>query len=127
MESPILITGATGNVGRQVLTELYNAGHAVRAAVSSAASAHRLPVPVEWCIFEFTDPTTYVATFDGVEKMFLMRPPQISNIERDMQPAMAYAAEHGVRRMVFLSLLGAEKKQGRTPCQSRKDLAGWRN
>lgn len=111
MDPPILITGATGNAGRQVLTELYNAGHAVRAAVSSAESAQRLSVPVEWCIFDFTNPATYAPTFDRVEKVFLMRPPQISNIERDMQPAMAYAAEHGVRQMVFLSLLGAEKNK----------------
>ncbi|MBK8129268.1 MAG: hypothetical protein IPK53_10245 [bacterium] len=43
--------------------------------------------------------------------MFLMRPPHISNIERDMKPAIDYAVQSGVEHIVFLSLLGAEKNK----------------
>jgi uncharacterized protein YbjT (DUF2867 family) len=38
-----------------------------------------------------------------------MRPPHISQVERDMKPAIDYAAAAGVQQIVFLSLLGAEK------------------
>jgi len=106
---PILVTGATGNVGREIVKLLHSAGNPVRAAVVSAQDAQRLSAPVPWTIFDFTDPTTYEATFVGVEKMFLMRPPHITNIQRDMQPAITYAGQVGVKHIVFLSLLGAEK------------------
>jgi uncharacterized protein YbjT (DUF2867 family) len=108
---PILITGATGNVGGQIVKLLHEQGLPVRAAVISEADAANLPAPVEWCTFDFTDPATYGPTFENVETMFLMRPPHISDIDRDMKPAMQYAAEHGVKHMVFLSLLGAEKNK----------------
>ncbi|MFO7678850.1 MAG: SDR family oxidoreductase [Chloroflexota bacterium] len=111
MTQPILITGATGNVGREIVKILYEQGVPVRAAVVSEAEAQRLPVPVPWVILDFTNPATYEAAFAGVGKMFLMRPPHIANIKRDMKPLMDYAAEAGVEQVVFLSLLGAEKNK----------------
>jgi uncharacterized protein YbjT (DUF2867 family) len=109
MKSPILITGATGNVGSVLVQLLHDAGHAVRAAVVSEAEADYLPEGVDWVKFDFTDLSTYATAFVGVEKMFLMRPPHISQVERDMKPAIDYAAAAGVQQIVFLSLLGVEK------------------
>jgi uncharacterized protein YbjT (DUF2867 family) len=111
MKSPILITGAAGNVGKELVKRLQETGHPLRAAVISEDEAARLPDGVDWVRFNFTDPATYADAFNGVEKLFLMRPPQISNIKRDMKPAIDYAAAAGVRHIVFLSLLGAEKNQ----------------
>lgn len=111
MPPPILITGATGNVGCEIVKQLYEKNVPIRAAVISAHDAGRLPAPVPWRIFDFTDPSTYEATFAGVEKMFLMRPPHLSNIERDMKPALDYAVRAGVKHIVFLSLLGVEKNK----------------
>jgi uncharacterized protein YbjT (DUF2867 family) len=111
MNSPILITGATGNVGRELVRILHQKGQAVRAAVISPDEAQQLPADVPWVQFDFTDPTTYSAAFDGVKKLFLMRPPHISNVERDMKPAIDYAVASGVKQIVFLSLLGAEKNR----------------
>ncbi|MEH0842906.1 NAD(P)H-binding protein [Micromonospora sp. CPCC 205711] len=59
--------------------------------------------------FSFTDPGTWDAAFTGVDRMFLMRPPQVDNAKRDMLPALERARQLGVRRMVLLSLQGAEK------------------
>lgn len=108
---PILVTGATGNVGQEIIKTLYKQQHLVRAAVVSEDDAKRLPAPVPWQIFDFTDPATYQTTFAGVKKMFLMRPPHISNIERDIKPAIDCAVQSGVEHIVFLSLLGAEKNK----------------
>ncbi len=58
--------------------------------------------------FDFTDPKTYEATFKGVEKMFILRPPHITNIKRDMVPSIDAAKSAGVRHVVFLSLIGIE-------------------
>ena len=43
--------------------------------------------------------------------MFLMRPPAIGNVRRDLLPAVAAARDAGVRHVVFLSLQGAEKNK----------------
>lgn len=109
--SPILVTGATGNVGQEIIKILYKQQHLVRAAVVSEDSVKRLSAPIPWEIFDFANPATYQATFAGVKKMFLMRPPHIANIERDMKPAIDYAIQSGVEHIVFLSLLGAESNK----------------
>lgn len=96
-------------MGSVLVQLLHNAGYTVRAAVVSEAEADYLPQGVDWVKFDFTDPTTYARAFVGVKKLFLMRPPHISQVERDMKPAIDYAAAAGVQQIVFLSLLGAEK------------------
>jgi uncharacterized protein YbjT (DUF2867 family) len=108
MTSPILVTGATGTIGRQVLVGLLADGVPVRAAVADPAGlAQDLP-DVPAVRFDFTDPVTWPEAFDGVEVMFLMRPPQLANIARDMAPALAAARDAGVAHTVLLSLQGAE-------------------
>jgi uncharacterized protein YbjT (DUF2867 family) len=106
----VLVTGAGGNVGREVVRELAARGVAYRAAVVNDQDATRVPdLGGEHVQFDFTNPATFGPAFGGVTKLFLMRPPAIANIERDMKPAIDYAVATGVRQIVFLSLLGAEK------------------
>lgn len=110
MESVILITGALGNVGTQVVKMLQAAGQKCRAAdIDREKLRERFGDSVECIRFDFMDPTTFVQTFEGVEKMFLVRPPQISNVKRDMFPAIDAAKQAGVRYVVFLSVIGIEK------------------
>jgi len=111
MTNTILVTGAGGNVGREVTRELAARGQPVRAAVYDSADGGRLPDGVAAVRFDFTDPASWPAAFDGVDRLFLMRPPAISNIGRDIQPAVDFALARGVRRIVFLSLIGAERNR----------------
>jgi uncharacterized protein YbjT (DUF2867 family) len=107
----IMVTGATGNVGREVVRALLARGARVRVGVTDEADARRIPAGVaEVAPFDFTAPETYTA-FDGVARLFLMRPPPISNIKRDMQPAIERAVAAGVGHIVFLSLIGAERNR----------------
>lgn len=108
--SPILVTGASGKVGRVVVRHLRAAGAEVRAAGRPTGS-RRTPPHGEpgGPGFDFTDPTTWGPAFTGVRSMFLIRPPALSNVRRDLLPAMAAARRAGVRHVVFLSLQGAEK------------------
>lgn len=99
----ILVTGASGNVGRVVLRTLREAGADVRATYRSGS-----PTP-GGVAFDFTEPATWSDAFRGVDAMFLVRPPALGNVRRDLLPAMAAAREAGVRRVVFLSLQGAER------------------
>ena len=106
--APILVTGATGNVGSAVLRSLTANGEK---PASPAVSADRRRAPDNVVAFDFTDPGTWSAAFGGVESMFLMRPPAIGNVRRDLLPAVAAARNAGVRHVVFLSLQGAEKNK----------------
>lgn len=109
MSSPILVIGALGNVGAEVLKHLLNAGVKVRASdMSEEKIKARFGSSVEAVRFDFTDPKTYEVTFKGVEKMFLLRPPHITNIKRDMYPSINAAKRAGVKHVVFLSLIGIE-------------------
>ncbi|MFN8514476.1 MAG: SDR family oxidoreductase [Chloroflexia bacterium] len=109
-EGDILITGATGNVGAATVAALGQLGLRPRVAARDVAGAQRrlgdtaTPVP-----FDFTDPATFGAAFDGVRRMLLVRPPALANVRRDIAPALDAARAAGVEQVVFLSLLGAER------------------
>lgn len=109
---PILVTGATGNVGREVVKSLHALGYPVRAAVLNDQDAANVPPEAdETVLFEFGKPETYPDAFDGVKRMFLMRPPAISDIETYIKPVIDYAAEVGVQQIAFLSLIGVEDRR----------------
>jgi uncharacterized protein YbjT (DUF2867 family) len=95
----ILVTGATGNVGRIVVDLLREAGASVRTASRNPQAADvRL---------DFTDPTTYEAALTGVRKVFLyVAGPQGAE-------AFANAAKQaGVRHVVLLSSLAVAMSGG---------------
>lgn len=109
LNPPILVIGALGNVGTEVVKQLQGAGQKVRAADRDEKKLReRFGGSVEAVHFDFLDPETYAKTFEGVEKMFLMRPPQIANVKRDMVPALDVAKQAGVKYVVFLSIIGVE-------------------
>ncbi|KQR17246.1 NmrA family NAD(P)-binding protein [Cellulomonas sp. Leaf334] len=101
----VLVTGATGNVGSVVLSELLACNADVRAATHGGRSIAGAPT----VRFDFTDQATWAPAFAGVDAMFVVRPPALGNVKRDLLPALGAALDTGVRHMVFLSLQGAEK------------------
>lgn len=108
---PILVIGATGNVGYEVVQQLKQLGAPVRAAsVNVGAARAKLGDGVEIVPFDFLNPDTFAATFAGVERMFLVRPPKLANVPRDIAPAVMAAQAAGVKQVIFLSLQGVEDK-----------------
>lgn len=108
---PILVIGATGNVGREVVKSLHSLGFKARATAVNEKDAEKVPEEAgETVFFEFGKPETFAKAFDGVKKMFLMRPPAISDIETYIKPVIDYAAANGVEQMAFLSLVGVEDR-----------------
>jgi uncharacterized protein YbjT (DUF2867 family) len=67
----ILITGATGNVGREVVARLRSEGHAVR-AVSRRPGRARLPADVEVVAGDLDDPASVRPALEGATAVFLM-------------------------------------------------------
>lgn len=108
--SAILVTGATGNIGAELVRRLHAAEHPVRAAVRNAAPLPAAP-RVPTVSFDFARPETYAPALHGVTKLFLMRPPALSDTRRFINPVIDAARRAGVEQIVFLSLLGAEKNR----------------
>ncbi|WP_327679374.1 NAD(P)H-binding protein [Kitasatospora sp. NBC_00458] len=92
----ILVTGATGQVGAEVLAQLLAAGADVRAG---ARTPEKLAptTAAETAVLDLTDPETYGPALAGVEKVFLYAVPQ------GTEGFLAAAKEAGVRHVVVLS------------------------
>ena len=92
----ILVTGATGNVGRNVVRELLADGQQVRALTRRPESAG-LPEGVEVVRGDLAEPGSLPAALDGVQAVFLFPAPGTA-------PGLLAAAEQaGVKRVVVLS------------------------
>lgn len=106
----VLVTGATGTVGRHVTRGLTETDAEVRAGVRSIKQAREtLPDDVERVRFDFEKPETWGAAFESADALFLVRPPEMARVHRHITPAIDAAARVGVEHVVFLSVLGAEK------------------
>lgn len=105
-----LVTGATGTVGRHVVEELVETETNVRAGVRSVDQAReRLPDSCSVVHFDFTKPETWGRAFEGIDRLVLVRPPQIGRVHRHITPAVDAAVRMGTEHVVLLSVLGAEK------------------
>lgn len=105
LSAPILVTGSTGNVGREVVRCCLARGLPVRAAVRSVDGETNLPSAVQRVAFDFQNPATFPAALAGVQQVFLLRPPQLGRA-RDLRPFIRAAHDAGVQHVVFLSLMG---------------------
>ena len=104
----ILVTGATGTVGGDVLRGLLELGLPARAAVTNPERAAKaLPAGSELTQFDFSDPSTFATALEDVTRVFLMRPPAMGD-PKAFKPFLEAIKFLGVEQVVFLSLLGAQ-------------------
>ena len=104
----ILVTGATGTVGGEVLRGLHELGAPMRAAVTDPiCAAARLPEGANPVRFDFTDPGSFAAALEGVTRVFLMRPPAMGD-PKVFQAFLKALKSIKIEQLVFLSLLGAQ-------------------
>jgi uncharacterized protein YbjT (DUF2867 family) len=103
-----LVTGATGNVGREVIRAARARGLGIRAAVTDEARARKvLGSEVDVARLDYRDRSTF-ACADGANALFLMRPPAIADVAGTLLPFVDEARRRGVEHVVFLSVAGAE-------------------
>ncbi len=121
----ILITGATGTVGRPVVDALIGRGVAVRAISRSTtappAGVERvgaaLPAGVEYVSADLARPESIAAALDGVSALFV-HPRAVGESAGKL---MAMAAEHGVRRVVVLSAINVDDDPAYQPSRQNGD------
>lgn len=104
MNSVVLVTGATGNVGRWVVTGLRARGLRARPGLRDPAG------DPDAVAFDFRRPETFAPALAGSSALFLLRPPAIADVERTLHPLVDAAIAAGVRRIVFLSVIGADTR-----------------
>ncbi|MDX3310607.1 NAD(P)H-binding protein [Streptomyces sp. ME08-AFT2] len=68
----ILVTGATGNIGRELTRELDAKGAKLRLLVRDPARAAQLPERAERAVGDLGEPTTLAPAFAGVDTLFLL-------------------------------------------------------
>lgn len=102
----ILVTGATGTVGRRVLAGTRDAGHKVRALVRDPSRVTVLD-DIEYVVGDLAVPDTLPAAVNGVEQVFLMAPGhQKARYDTNLIDA---ARRSGVRHVVALSSIAVQE------------------
>jgi len=110
----ILITGATGNIGLELvhfLQKLKMNFEILIAArdVEKAENTFKNYANLFFRHFDFENDKTYSEAFKKIDILFLLRPPHISDVERVFRPLLNSAKTQGINNIVFLSVQGAEK------------------
>ncbi|MXV52716.1 NmrA family NAD(P)-binding protein [Pedobacter sp. HMF7647] len=100
----ILITGATGNVGRAILSNI-----AHNEADLQVFSATRIKESkADQLYFNFDDIEGSKHTLKQIDILFLLRPPQLADVPKYFKPLIENCIEVGVSHIIFLSVQGAE-------------------
>lgn len=104
----IVVTGATGNIGRHVVQRLVAAGHGVRAVTRDPSRAN-LPHGVEVVAADLADPQTLRPHLDGVRAVFLIWPFVDPATTAQLAPRVAdVLTSAGSPRVVYVSAASAE-------------------
>ena len=115
----ILVTGASGTVGKAVLNEVARSGAKHKAVYRSASESAKAPPATETVIADFAKKETLAPALKGVESVYLVCSPipDLVQLEGNMIDASVAA---GVRHIVLSSALGAGDYAKSFPCWHRK-------
>ena len=103
----ILITGATGNIGRQVVQQLVNRGADVRALVRDPSKAS-FPAGVDVVQGDLLDVDSLRLAFKGVSTLFLLNAVVPDEFTQALI-SLNLAREAGIDRIVYLSVIHSDK------------------
>ncbi|MEN1761988.1 SDR family oxidoreductase [Anoxynatronum sibiricum] len=104
----ILVTGASGNVGKYVVKSLLQMG---LPTVAAGTNIKRLKTEfggkVDFVMLDFQDQHTFSEALKGINRVFLMRPPHLGKPE-DLYPFIDAMKKENIQMVCFLSLMGVE-------------------
>ena len=103
----ILVTGATGNVGSQVVDQLVKRGADVRALVRDPSKA-KFPAGVSVVQGDLLDVDSLRRAFSGVSTLFLLKAVVPDEFTQALI-ALNLAREAGIERIVYLSVIHSDR------------------
>ncbi|WP_064692267.1 SDR family oxidoreductase [Rhizobium aegyptiacum] len=103
----ILVTGATGRVGRHLVDQLVQRGAKVR-VLTRDASKVKVPDGVEVAEGEMLDIDALRSAFEGVSTLFLLNAVTGDEFTQSII-TLNVAREAGIERVVYLSVFGADR------------------
>jgi len=111
----VLITGATGNVGIEVLAALKKLDHQLEiyAGVRDTQFGNEklANFNIKNLKFDFTNSETFLPAIENIDLLFLLRPPQISDVNKYFVPLIEIAKKSSIKHIVFLSVQGVENSK----------------
>jgi len=115
----ILVTGASGNVGKAVLSEVARSGARHKAMYRSANEAAKAPTGTETVLADFAKKETLAPALRDVDAVYLVCSPipDLAQLETNMIDACVIA---GVKHIVLNSALGAGEYSKSYPSWHRK-------
>lgn len=112
MSAKILVTGASGAIGRIIIHDMVNRGKEVRAGVHSEEQFNLVKMTgVELTRLEYGDFSTIDHALQEIESLFLITPyarEQVEYAKRMIDRALLF----GVSHIVYVSIMGAEQEPG---------------
>lgn len=105
--TPILVTGATGNLGGALLPLLQERDIPYQGGVRTLRETALFPQ----VLLDFERPETFELALQGMKRVFLVRPPAIAKVKTTINPFLDIAAKVGVEHVVFVSVSGAENNR----------------
>ncbi|MEQ8705512.1 MAG: NmrA family NAD(P)-binding protein [Phaeodactylibacter sp.] len=111
----ILVTGATGTVGEPLVRFLQRASSEHRfffTARRPAIIRHKIDAKT-WQIrqFDFEDIYSFKSALKEIDRLFLLRPPNLTDVKGYILPLLKAAKEAEVKLIVFLSIQSADKNK----------------
>ncbi len=110
MKDLVLVTGATGNLGREVVKTLLGEGYAVKAG-SRNVNAIKSESHLKAVKLDYTDAGTFDKALLEVSDVLLIAPPMDPQAPAKLIPFIKKAKEVGVKHIVFISALGVDQNE----------------
>lgn len=103
----ILVTGATGAVGSQIVHRLVEEGASVRAIARSPEKAN-LPASVDVRKGDMTDIASMRAALEGVDTLFLLNAVVADEVTQAIL-TLSLARDAGIQRIVYFSVFNSDR------------------
>ena len=111
MPDKVLVTGATGKLGFELVRRLLDAGVEVKAGTrqpEKCAEAFHDAVEVVHLDYDVTE--SWDAAVQWADRVFLVPPPFDPDADERLMPFLDWAVQSGTRHVVLLSAMGAEAR-----------------